>query len=198
MSPTPELLRRIDTPQMVEEVQDEDEDEGSSESHSEYETHSEFEPESSEDDFELPTAQRKYALKARGEVLKTSRAISSRMNVKNDSESGLESTSVSSEDDLATQPPPRMDLPQAEKVATESENLQAGGNHPKPDQESSKPTRKTCGGRQPGAGRKRIYDRDENGKPIRFNADGSRKAPKQKYTYINRIPRRNKQKQDRS
>ena len=174
---------------MAEDMQDKDEDEDSSESHSEYETHPEFEPESSEDDSQRPAAQRRCEPRASGEVVRPSRAIS-RMNVKNDSESGSESTSVSSEDDSATQPPQRMDTPQAEEAVAEAENFPTSAHEPETKTEPSKP--------KPGAGRKRMYDRDENGKPICFNPDGSRIAPKQKYTYINRIPRAKKQRRDRA
>lgn len=42
-------------------------------------------------------------------------------------------------------------------------------------------------------GRKRLYPRGEDGKPIHFNADGSRTAEKPKYTSTNRILRSKKQ-----
>ena len=45
---------------------------------------------------------------------------------------------------------------------------------------ASEPTL-TAGGSRTGAGRPRLYPRDENGKPIRHNPDGSRIAEKPKY-----------------
>jgi hypothetical protein len=183
MSPTPEPTLSKDTPQTAEVTEIEEEDEGSSESHSEYEINSEAELESSEDDSKQPTAQRKHAPNATREVVKIGKAISRGMNVKNDSESGSESTSVSSEFESQTRPSRRKDMPQAEEAVTEVENLLVSRHHPETNPESSKPKRKA------GAGRKRLYPRDENGKPNHFNADGSRIAEKSKHNNVNTTAR---------
>ncbi|KAF3051092.1 hypothetical protein E8E11_002044 [Didymella keratinophila] len=51
----------------------------------------------------------------------------------------------------------------------------------------SKPKRVRGPKRQDGPGRPRLYPRDENGKPIRHNLDGSRIAKKPRYNNIKRV-----------
>jgi hypothetical protein len=56
-------------------------------------------------------------------------------------------------------------------------------------QHESKPKQENEPKRKGGPGRRRLYPRDEDGKPIHFNADGSRIAKKPKYNNVNRTLR---------